>query len=232
MSSCITKGTIYNQLTELQRIQIDKHLSLVIDANKITNLTRIETPEQGAILHIEDSLSALSEINCCIDGLYGDLGTGGGYPGIPLAISTGRKTVLIDSVKKKVAILDDIVAELKLSEQIDTYAGRIEDLAIEKRETFAVLTARALSSLPSLLELASPLLCQHGRLICFKATVTEEELTHAKSLKQKLAMKFVSKREFTLSDQQTNRTILVFERVGQPGIKLPRKMSMAQKKPL
>lgn len=217
-------------VSEMQ--QIEAYLLHIIEANKTTNLTRIETLESGRILHLEDSLSGLREFNDAPEGLYGDLGTGGGFPGIPLSIASGRNTLLVDSVKKKVAILDNIVQEMGLGNQISTYGGRIEDLAVEKKATFSVLTARALSALPSLLELASPLLAQGGRLICYKANVEEAELEHVCELKGTLAMHLASDREFYLSDGITARRILVFEKRGYPSIKLPRRIGMAQKKPL
>ena len=76
---------------------IRKHLELVLEANETTNLTRIDTFDEGMLLHVEDSLAGLDEVKQAPPGLYGDMGTGGGYPGIPLAIMTKRETVLIDS---------------------------------------------------------------------------------------------------------------------------------------
>ena len=84
---------------------IDRYLDLILEANKTTNLTRIDSKEKAQLLHVEDSLVALPEINEAPEGLYGDLGTGGGFPGVPVAIMTGREAVLVDSVKKKVALV-------------------------------------------------------------------------------------------------------------------------------
>ena len=232
MRELINTASLSITLSDSQIQQIEQHLYSVIEANKTTNLTRIDTLEQGALLHIEDSLAALPEISAAPNGLYADLGTGGGFPGIPIAIATGRQTLLVDSVKKKVAILAEIVSNLGLSNQITTYAGRIEDLDVERKGQFSVLTARALSSLTSLMELSSPLLMENGRLVCYKSHISEEELAHAKTLNKKLALYIISHRSFTLSDNETLRTIIVFEKRGNPTLHLPRKMSMAQKKPL
>ena len=98
-------------------------------------------------------------------------------------------------------------------------------------ESFAVITARALSSLPSLLELAVPLLSLGGQLICYKAAVEAEELEQAAGLEEKLGLKLVSMRTTQLSDNGTNRTILVYEKVGEPMVSLPRRPGMAQKRP-
>ena len=87
----------FDSLPSQQQELIKRHLDLVIEANKTMNLTRIDTVEEGMLLHVEDSLVGLDELNQAPDGLYGDLGTGAGYPGIPLAIASGRETTLIES---------------------------------------------------------------------------------------------------------------------------------------
>lgn len=210
---------------------ITKHLELVIVANKTTNITRISSFEEGMVLHVEDSLSGLLEINESPEGLYGDMGSGAGFPGIPLAIETGRPTVLIDSVGKKAVLLQKFADELGL-DNVSSYGGRLEELAAERPGQFSVLTARALSKLGSLMELAAPLLKKSGRLICYKSHIEEEEFAHAVSLEKKLGLKLVSDRDFYLSDGETYRRIVTFEKVKKPTIKLPRHVGYAQKKPL
>lgn len=210
---------------------LNNYLERILELNKLINLTRITDIEQAEILHLEDSLSALEEINEAPEGLYGDLGSGGGFPGVPLGIVTNRKTIIIDSVKKKMIGVQNIIDNLGI-ENISTYAGRIEELAIECPEEFSVLTARALSQLPSLLELGSPLLELHGCLICLKSHIEDQELDHAIKLEDKVGMKLIKDRDFYLSDSETYRRILMFEKIKQPTIKLPRRIGMAQKKPL
>ena len=219
-------------LTDEQNELIEKHLSLVIDMNEGVNLTRIDSPEEGRLLHIEDSLTGLEEVNSAPEGLYGDLGSGGGFPGIPLAIATGRKTVLIESRKRKVDALDSIIECLDLQDQISTYCGRAELLARKEGAQYSVLTARALSKLNVIMELASPLLKQGGVLVCYKANVDDDEYDRAIAASRKTAMKLVSDRSFTLSDGETSRRILAFEKSGFPTIKLPRQEGRAQKEPL
>ena len=211
---------------------IDRYLEAILEVNKTLNLTRIEDSEEARLLHVEDSLSGLEELKAAPDGLYGDLGSGGGFPGVPLAIASGRQTILVDSVKKKMAAVASVVDELGLASQIDTYDGRIEDLAVERAGQFSALTARALSRLSVLMELASPLLKNGGHLICYKAQISDEELEHALSLQKYLGMKLVSDRAFLLSDNETARRIDVFEKYKEPGLKLPRRVGLAQKKPL
>lgn len=210
---------------------IDRYMNSVLEVNKTLNLTRIEDSEEARLLHIEDSLSGLKELDNAPDGRYVDLGSGGGFPGVPLAIASGRETLLVDSVKKKMAAVQSIIDALGLS-SVSTYDGRIEDLSTQQREQFSAATARALAKLSVLMELASPLLKQGGVLICYKAQLSEEELDKALKLQSYLGMKLKSDREFLLSDNVTHRRIIVFEKVKQPGLKLPRRIGLAQKKPL
>lgn len=214
-----------------QRKLLDLHIELLIEANKTTNLTRIQDRESAQVLHVEDSLVGLPEMLAAPQGRYADIGTGGGFPGIPLAIMTGRTTLLVDSVKKKVQVLDTIIDQLQLSQQITTFGGRTEELALSEPGSFAVITARALSSLPSLLELASPLLQQHGWLICYKARPDQEEVDQAQALEEKLGMSLIKTRQVLLSDRETERIIFVFEKVHEPQVTLPRRPGMAQKRP-
>jgi len=210
---------------------LNKHLDLVIEANKITNITRISSVEEAQLLHIEDSLTGLPYMNNAPAGRYADMGSGAGYPGIPLAIETQRDTVLIESVNKKAVILSSFVSELGLS-NIEVYPGRVEELALQKPRSFSVITARALSKLGSLMELAAPLLQIGGHLICYKGSPEEEEIKHAKELCAQLGFSVITNDTFMLSDNETTRTIIVFEKIKEPSIKLPRHVGFAQKRPL
>lgn len=208
---------------------LKRHLELVIEANKTTNITRISTWDEGMLLHVEDSLVGLPEVQDAPRGRLIDIGSGAGYPGIPLAIETGRETLLADSVGKKTAILTSMVKELGLT-NVEVYTGRIENLAREMPAACTVVTARALAQLSVLMELASPLLQDGGRLVCYKANVSDDEFEHALTLQERLGMKLSSDRTVSLGD--TCRRIICFEKTGQPSIRLPRKTGMAQKRPL
>lgn len=222
---------VFESLNGKQQELIIKHLDLVIKANETTNLTRIDDKEEAMILHVEDSLAGLEDINNSPSGLYGDLGSGAGFPGIPLSIVTGRKTFLIDSRKKKMDVVQGMIEELDLQGQIYTYAGRAELLARSHKNEYAVLTARALSSLPVLMELASPLLFQGGRLICYKATVETSEREQAMRAQDATGMSFLYERKFEL-EGDVKRSIIVFEKSKKPKMKLPRIEGEAQRNPL
>ena len=227
----MSQHRIFDSLPESQQELLMKHLELVIKENERVNLTRIDSIEDGMALHIEDSLSALPEIREAPEGLYCDMGSGGGFPGIPIAIATGRKTLLIDSRMRKIQALDEMTIDLGLERQIDTYSGRAELLARTRKEEFSVITARALAKLSVLMELASPLLRRRGRLVCYKANLEDSELAHAGQVQKATGMKLVSEREFQLEGKFL-RKIVVFEKVAKPTMKLPRQEGQAQKNPL
>lgn len=222
---------IFETLTQEQQALITKHLELVIEANETVNLTRITSLDEAMILHVEDSLTAIKEVDEAPSGLYADMGSGAGYPGIPLAVVTGRKTTLIDARQKKMIVMNTIIGELGMSDQVETYAGRAELLARKRAGEYAVITARALASLPILMELASPLLKKHGRLVCYKANVPDEELADARRVQKLTGMVLVSERDMVLAEK-FSRKIITFEKNGAPTVKLPRQEGQAQKNPL
>ncbi len=213
-----------------RRLQ-EEHVRLIVEANKMTNLTRIDSWDSAMLLHLEDSLVGAAELDDAPAGRSADLGSGAGFPGIPLYLETGRPFLLVESVGKKIRVLDDVLKKLGIDSEVKTYNGRIEELALEQPESFAAVTARALTALNSLMELASPLLQQGGRLVAYKSAACQEELDVAKGLQEKLGMKFISVRNCTLSDGKTRRSIVVFEKVAEPQVMLPRRVGMAQKRP-
>ncbi len=208
---------------------LEHHLQLVLEANKTTNITSITSWDEGMVLHVHDSLLGLPELLDAPQGLYADIGSGAGYPGIPLAIESGRDTLLVDSVKKKTRLLDSFIETLGL-EQVKTYTGRIEDLAREQPGAFAAVTARALAQLSVVMELSTPLLQKGGRLICYKAQLDNQELEHAYILQETLGLTLVSDREIAL--EEYTRRIICFEKTAPAQINLPRKTGLAQKRPL
>ena len=209
------------------------HLEAVLAANRTHNLTAIADIPRGAELHVADSLTALPEIADAPPGSLVDMGSGAGYPGIPLALATGRPTTLVESIGKKARFLRDVSAELSSFGVLTVVHGRVELLGRdERRASFAVATARAVSSLASLVELASPLLMAGGWLVAFKGPVDQEELGRGKVAGRRVGMVFRGARRLMLPGGQA-RSIVTFERSeAMPEIRVPRSPGSAQHKPL
>lgn len=221
---------IFDTLDIEKQQQIQAYLTLVIEKNKELNLTRIDTEEKGMLLHIEDSLSCLEEFSHQ-EGNFLDIGTGGGFPGVPLAIATGRTGVLIDSVQKKAKAVQEMIDKLDLGDQIKVRGLRSEDLAREVGERFTTVIARAVSSLPVVMELATPLLLPEGELIALRGKEEEQTPEQLEEVAEKLGLELVSKRHIYISEVY-ERSIYVYRKTRPARIKLPRRNGIAQKKPL
>jgi 16S rRNA (guanine527-N7)-methyltransferase len=154
-----------------------RFVALLLAANRRVNLTRVTVPAEVARLHLLDSLAALP----LIDGVAGeeaiDIGSGGGLPGLPLALArSATRWTLVDSVGKKAAILGEFIAVLGLR-NVTVLSERAETLgqSREHRERYAVATARACAALPVLVELALPLVAPGGLLIAWKGPLSDAD---------------------------------------------------------
>jgi 16S rRNA (guanine527-N7)-methyltransferase len=219
-------------ITEEQMKLLIAHLEYVVETNKQLNLTSITDLETGFMLHILDSLTALPEINAAPVGELVDIGTGGGFPGIPLAILTGRATTLIEATTKKTLALNRFIEENALEGILRALPRRAEEVALELPNVYSVATARALSSLPSIMELAAPLLKLNGVLVAYKGNLLDEELEKAYLLEKTLGLSVKSLRSLVLPDGETTRTLVALEKFTESKIKLPRRNGQAQRHPL
>jgi len=219
-------------LTDATAGRLLQHLDLLLDANKRVNLTAIRDRNAGLRLHVIDSLAVVPFVNDAPVGPVADLGSGGGFPGIPIALTTDRSVTLVESIKKKASFLQDSLIALGLTEQVSVASWRAEEEALIRPGHYSTVVARALSSLPSLIELASPLLRQRGVLIAMKGRLEDSEIESGRGVAAMVGMKELGIREYSLPDGGEMRTIAVFERRGRSSVKLPRNPGMAQKKPL
>ncbi len=219
-------------LSDYQVELIENHLSHILFWNTKINLTSITDVAAAEVLHIEDSLTGLRFVNKAIEGKLVDIGSGGGFPGIPLSIASCRETSLVEARTKKIQVLNEFIKNSSLEKQINTISKRAEELAVESNNSFSVVTARALSTLPVVMELASPLLTKSGTLIAYKGNLPKDETDSAKKLQETLGLSITEVKPITLSDGVSSRTLVVFEKTGDPLISLPRRVGMAQKKPL
>ena len=235
-----TSHTSVNQHLEAMNIRVApdslatmlKHLDFVIETNQSINLTAITDPEEALRLHLIDSLTAMPEVIAAPPGPLVDLGTGGGFPGLELGLATGRVTVLVDSVRKKTEAIQRFLLQESLDSWISVSALRAEELARQRPGQFAVVTARALSSLPALVELAAPLLIKGGRLVAMKGRLDESELDRANRVADMVGMQLELRRPLLLPQGQEMREVVSFERTGKSRVRLPRREGLAQRRPL
>lgn len=219
------------KVTPEQATLLDEHLRFVLAKNETLNLTSITDYDRACALHVLDSLLVLPELGVAPPGVLLDMGTGAGYPGLPLAVISKRATVLLDAREKKIKALQEFLFSHTLPTPLLAVAARAEEFAAEHREAYAVVTARALSALPSLLELASPLLQKGGHLLALKAQLSEEERARAARLAEDTGLALISRREYSLPSGE-HREVAVYEKISSAQIELPRRAGRAQHKPL
>jgi len=208
------------------------YLLAVLLVNRHLNLTRIVDPVMAVRLHLLDSLAAAPELRCAPPGDVIDIGSGAGFPGVPLAIESGRDFTLLDSVGKKTRAVQSILDGSSGRIPAAAVSGRAEEIARRSPARYSVAVARAVAPLQALVELACPLLKQSGRLIALKAQPCDEELQSGVRASQILGMRMLSSRKLVLPGSEERRTILVFEKVGASTVDLPRRTGLAQHQPL
>ncbi|WP_144743639.1 16S rRNA (guanine(527)-N(7))-methyltransferase RsmG [Enorma burkinafasonensis] len=207
------------------------HLSLVIQANEKMNLTRILNVDDALVLHILDSLLLLEPLEASPEGRFLDMGTGAGFPGIPLAIASGRPGILLDSVGKKVNAVQSFVDALGI-DGVDAVHDRIEHYALSNGGSFSCVVARALASLPVLVEYASPYLELGGLFVVTKGRPDEDELVSGYSAAEVCGLDLIDTMSIELPHALGHREILVFEKIERPHVKLPRAVGLAKKSPI
>lgn len=214
------------KLTQKQTERLAAYFDMVVEKNKAFNLTAITEEKDFAIKHIADSLAGISEIPQ--NSALLDIGAGAGFPSMPIAITREDvKVTALDSTAKKMNFISECARELNLN-NVKTVAGRAE----EQKNLFAsfdVVTARAVSSLNILLELAMPMLKTGGRFIAYKTD--ESELDGAKCALATLGAKHLTTKSLSLPNGDS-RAILVFEKVAPTPKQYPRLYGAIKKKPL
>jgi 16S rRNA (guanine527-N7)-methyltransferase len=166
------------------RAAIDGHLRMLLAWTAAINLTAIRDPVAAATLHVLDSLTALPILRARrVEGLL-DIGSGGGYPGLPLAAAVPARALLVESIGKKAVFLRTAVEALGRHATIDVEAQRAEVLAEDPRdrEAWPAVTARAIASLAEIAEIALPLLAPGGVLVAWKREPLGDEIDAARSL--------------------------------------------------
>jgi len=164
------------------REAIDGHARLLLAWTEAINLTAIRDPAGVARLHVLDSLAAVPLLRACGATALLDLGSGGGYPGLPLAAALGlERVLLVDSIAKKIGFLETVIAATGLASTVAAERSRAEELGHDARDRGAwpVVTARAVGSLAELVEVGLPLVAPGGALIAWKRVPLDDELAAA-----------------------------------------------------
>lgn len=208
------------------------YMNLLLEWNEKINLTAIIEPEEVILKHFIDSLTIDKYIDK--NKSIADVGTGAGFPGIPLKIYRGDlKVTLVDSLNKRINFLNEVIKELDLK-NIMTVHSRIEDFGKDNkyRENFDVVTARAVANLSVLSEYLVPLSKIGGTCICMKGNEISEECDNGKNAIKLLGARILRVDKFELPDSDISRNIIVLEKTNNTPSKYPRKPGIPNKEPI
>mgnify|MGYP005793881591 FL=1 len=219
-------------LTNKQLNEFYTYMNLLIEWNKNINLTAITEPEEIIKKHFIDSLTISKNIQK--DSSIIDVGTGAGFPGIPLKIvREDINVVLLDALNKRLNFLNEVVKENKL-ENIETVHFRAEEIGKNKkyREKYDIATSRAVAQLNILAEYLLPLVKIGGKCICMKGSNVEEELKNSKKAITLLGGEIEKIEEFILPDSDIKRNVIIIKKVNSTPAKYPRKPGTPAKEPI
>ena len=224
------KLTIKLSVEQLEKFY--SYMSLLLEWNEKMNLTAITEPNEIILKHFVDSLTILNEINN--NSKVVDVGTGAGFPGIPLSIANeSLKITLVDSLNKRLIFLQEVIEKLELK-NVEIMHSRAEDFGQNKkyRENFDFATSRAVANLSTLSEYLIPLVKINGKCICMKASDVEEEINQAKNAINVLGGTIEKIEEFKLPESDIGRTIIIINKQKQTPNKYPRKAGTPSKEPI
>lgn len=219
--------------TETQLQQFYEYYQMIIEKNKVMNLTNIIEEEDFIIKHIIDSLLAYDE-ELFVKKKMADIGTGAGFPGIPLKIYCASLEVyLVDSLAKRLNFLEDVIERLQL-EKIYCVHARAEDMAHNSsyREKFDLVTARAVAKMSVLAEYCLPLVKKGGVFIALKGTKARSEVQDAKIAFKRLGGKLLSVDDVSLPGLDDGRAIVKVKKISPTPLRYPRKAGIPEKNPL
>lgn len=220
------------ELTDSQLNAFETYYDMLIDRNKVMNLTAITEFDEVMDKHFLDSVYLFRSIELKADYKLIDIGTGAGFPGIPLKIVFPElKITLLDSLNKRVGFLNDVIDELNLN-GIEAIHGRAEDIARDKayRASYDIAVSRAVANLSTLSEYCLPFVKIGGKFVSYKSGDCADEVDNAKAAIHLLGGKINKIDEFSYSNN--SRSFIVIDKVMNTSNKYPRKAGLPSKKPL
>lgn len=221
-------------LSEKQLNQFALYYEMLIEKNKVMNLTAITEMNEVIVKHFVDSLMLVKAIDIHSISKVGDMGTGAGFPGIPLKIAFPHlEIVLIDSLAKRLKFLNEVIDALEL-ENISTLHGRAEDIGQNPdfREKFDLCVSRAVANLSTLSEYCLPIVKETGFFVSYKSGEVSEELLAAKKAIELLGGKEEETIFFTLPNTDNERSFIKIRKEKKTPKKFPRKAGLPSKEPL
>ena len=222
------------KLTEEKNAILEKYMEGILAWNEKVNLTNITDPAEFRIKHNADSLMCVDFPEFLEAETVIDVGTGGGFPGIPLAVYAPEKQfTLLDSLNKRLKIIDELAGELGIK-NITIVHGRAEDAARAKehREKYDLCVSRAVSNLATLSEYCLPFIKVGGYLLAYKGPGAEEEVKEAAKALKTLGGSLVDIRETSMEEYGLDHRILVIKKVRNTPKAYPRKAGTPLKEPL
>lgn len=220
------------ELNDAQIKNFYNFMNLLIEKNKVMNLTGITEPKEVVLKHFIDSLTILKYIDRNSSVI--DVGTGAGFPGLPLKIADNSlEMTLLDSLNKRINFLNEVIEHTSL-DKIKTIHGRAEDFGknAEYREKYDVVISRAVAPTNILLEYMMPFVKVGGKCICMKGSNCDEEIENAKNAIKFLGGKIEKIEKFNLPNSDNNRTILIIKKIKKIERQYPRNAGIPTKKPL
>lgn len=221
--------TNYDEITSNERVRaaFDRYAEMLTERNEKVNLTAITDPDEIRVKHFTDSLAAIDLIKTGATVL--DIGSGAGFPGIPLKIARDDISVtLLDSVNKKVAFMNDVIADLGLK-NIEAVHARIEDFP--HKGEFDVAVSRAVAELTTLAEYALPFVKVGGTFVAYKSEKAEAEVAAAGNAVALLGGRLREIREVNVAPGLTRR-LIVIDKIDPTPLKYPRGKNLPRLKPL